>query len=1059
MAGPGKEVAAIGPDGTPITVPASAVPALQASHGRVLSAAEEKQVRHRVALNQELDGLEGYVAPAAAGVARGLTFGLSDAALSMSPALRQRLADYEEYAPTASTGGEIAGMVGGSLLGVGPAGWAARGGRALEAGIVGGIGAESALARVGGKIAGGAAAGAFENGLYEAGKVASDAAISDEPLTAEKLVAGASHGVLFGGIAGGALGGLASLRGAGSSRALADISVSEATPARVNLGSGNIDLDAGLHGAFETENPFDFTRGPERRGIHLRPDVGLRGEVPTSAEGPLSINRTVGINPDAGLGDLGEISDKAIHPTGKASYTTTTEHVPLSDINIEPPWDANKLPPLRAAREAGVELDPIRLGRMAPGEKWDVVDGLHRIAVAQERGETSILARHTEGAYPQKLNNDVFGFKRPIDIEGGAFTPEYHVGIDPNAGIGARGDAGRFQGKIEATDALRQSSAKSAPRHVFLRGDLDAAAAADVRSPIRLPERLQPASLGEVAAAKGSIADQLSKHADVKTIKALGGSAGDLRALEGNVPGGFRRVAEDIRGDLEKTTGKSIGFHSRESLHEYATKRVEQLGEDLGAMLQKLDEAKTGIAPDPAAFVKKVRSELLTPNLIAKPNGTFSILPGQQKTVHAVEKWIRSVESAFSDRAPTFGEWQKIRRGLDSELKFQSAQVSPTTQTLRQMRGIMEGELMTAGERAAQEAGGNFAEKYQATKSLYQSVKKASELTERGVARDLANNSFGLTSRMAGIAGASVGTAIGGPVGGFIGGGIGGLVGKAVQSRGDVLAADLLSRAASIAGANRIAGRVSAELESGVRKLIPSSVADGVHTVADRARAGAAPLGIRLTGDRRGDYVKLSDVITSAVANPIATTDKISRSLGDLGEHSPATATAVVTTTLRGLDFLASKLPPSRQDQFSLQPQLQPKTRASDAELSRFMRYAQAVDDPLIVLREAKSGMLTRDHVEAVQTVYPKLYDEIRGSVMRQLVNSKSELPYARRIQLGILLDIPTDKTLSPAFQKAIQATFSADPAGAESPPPTSAAPDVASSMQTATQMAMEHAA
>lgn len=1059
MAGPGKEVAAIGPDGTPITVPASAVPALQASQGRVLSAAEEKQVRHRIALNQELDGLEGYVAPAAAGVARGLTFGLSDAALSMSPALRQRLADYEEYAPTASTGGEIAGMVGGSLLGVGPAGWAARGGRALEAGIAGGIGAESALARVGGKIAGGAAAGAFENGLYEAGKVASDAAISNEPLTAEKLVAGASHGVLFGGAIGGAIGGLASLRGVGGpSRALADVAAPEASAGRVNLGRDALDLDAGLHGAFETENPFDFTRGPERRGIHLRPDVGVRGEVPTSAEGPLSINRTVGINPDAGLGDLGEISDKAIHPTGKASYTTTTEHVPLSDINIEPPWDPNKLPPLRAAREAGVELDPVRLGRMAPGEKWSVVDGLHRIAVAQERGETSILARHTEGAYSHKLNNDVFGIKRPLDIEGGAFTPEYHVGIEPNAGVAPRAEGGRFQGKFESTDALRQSSAKNPPRHVFLRGDLDVAAT-EARSPIRLPDLPAPASIGEVAHAKGTIADMLAKEADVKTIKALGGSAGDLRALEGNVPGGFRRVAEDIRGDLEKTTGKSIGFHSRESLHEYATKRVEQLGEDLGAMLQKLDEAKTGIAPDPAAFVKKVRQELLTPNLIAKPDGTFSILPGQQKTVHAVEKWIRSVESAFSDRAPTFGEWQKIRRGLDSELKFQSAQVSPTTQTLRQMRGIMEGELMTAGERAAQEAGGNFAADYQRTKALYQSVKKASELTERGVARDLANNSLGLTSRMAGIAGASVGTAIGGPVGGFIGGGIGGLLGKAVQSRGDVLAADLLSRAASIAGANRIAGRVSAELESGVRKLIPSSVADGVHTVADRTRAAAAPLGIRLTGDRRGDFLKLSDVITSAVANPIATTDKISRSLGDLGEHSPATATAVVTTTLRGLDFLASKLPPSRQDQYSLQPQLQPKTRASDAEISRFMRYAQAVDDPLIVLREAKSGMLTRDHVEAVQAVYPNLYDEIRGSVMRQLVNSKSQLPYARRIQLGILLDLPTDKTLSPAFKKAIQATFSADPAGAESPPPTSAIPNVAGSLQTATQMAMGHAA
>jgi hypothetical protein len=76
---------------------------------------------------------------------------------------------------------------------------------------------------------------------------------------------------------------------------------------------------------------------------------------------------------------------------------------------------------------------------------------------------------------------------------------------------------------------------------------------------------------------------------------------------------------------------------------------------------------------------------------------------------------------------------------------------------------------------------------------------------------------------------------------------------------------------------------------------------------------------------------------------------------------------------------------------------------------------------------------------------------------MQELVTSKSELPYGRRIQLGILLDLPTDQTLAPDFVSAIQATYSAsEKAGVEPPPPQLSQLDVAGSLQTSTQSAAE---
>jgi hypothetical protein len=793
VAEPTNTVTALAPDGTPIEIPASEAATLnRGQEGRVLSDAEAARVRHDIDLQKKYEGVEGYVAPPLIGAARGLSFGLSDLMLSEVPGMQKRLADYEEYAPQATTTGEVAGMVGGALLGAGAPGVASKLGRAAEGAIARGIGEESAMSRVASRVLGGAASGAVENGLYEAGKTASDSVISDEPLTAEKLVAGAKHGVLLGGGVGAVLGGASSLW-------------RESRPATQALEDIGADADAAVNGG-------------------VRPSL--------------------------------------------------------------------------------------------------------------------------EGASP-----------------------------------------------------------------------------------------------------KGTIGDYIAKTADVKTIKALGGSAGDLRALEGSVQGGFRRVAQDIRSDVEATTGKSFGLHSRESLNEYAAQRVEQLGDKLGTMLERLDEGATGIAPKPGRLIDQARNDIIKPNLIEKADGSFVTLPGQEKVVNAVEGWLGRIEDAFSDRAPTFKEWQRIRVGLDKEINYAAAKVSPKAAALRQLRSAIEDELVASGESAASSMGSSFQADYQATKSLYQSVKKAAELTERGVSRDLANNSLGLTSRMAGIAGASVG--------GIAGGLAAGLAGKVVQSHGDQLAADLLSRAASMSGVQRIVGQVGRELDTGVSKLIGKTLPKAtagipVTEAATETRSKATP---------RESFARTSDVIAKASANPAATVNRIERSLGSLSEHAPRTADAVVQTTIRGVDFLASKLPPSRHDPYSLQPQFQTKSRASDTEISQFMRYTQAVDDPLIVLREAKSGTLTRDHVEAVQAVYPKLYDEIRGAVFRSLVESKSEIPYQRRIQLGILLDIPTDKTLSPDFREAIQATYSsADQAGAESPPTTSAAPEIAGSFQTATERATERA-
>lgn len=571
------------------------------------------------------------------------------------------------------------------------------------------------------------------------------------------------------------------------------------------------------------------------------------------------------------------------------------------------------------------------------------------------------------------------------------------------------------------------------------------------------------ASAGALPAAErapGGISGMLEKAADAKTIKALGGSAGDIASLERNVAGGARRVAQDIRADIETATGRGLWAHSKESLHEYATARVGQLGEKLGGMLKRLDDAGTGITPDARAFAATARKELLTPLMVETPAGAV-VAPGAAQQVKAVNKFLSQVEAATEGRSPSFTEWQSWRSALDKQIYKSSAKASPATETLRNLRALMEKELESSGEAAAKNMGGAFVDEYQATKSLYQSVRKAADLTERSVARQSANNSFGLGA----VIGGAAGLVSGGPV---VGAAMG-LGGKLLKDRGDMLAADLLGRASNMTRLMGAVSRSNAKVSEGVASLVGSKPAEQlgklsapkqtggfVSELLKSAESSSPPRVQAGASTSRTQFSKRSEAIASLTSNPSLLSQRMSEMLGPVAQTSPRIAAAVTAKAMGDLRFLESKLPPSRRDTFSLQPQLQPATKASDAEIAKHARYVQALDNPAIVLSLAAKGNLTPDHVEAVRERYPLMYDEMRSQIFSGLVASKTEVPYARRIQLGILLDLPTDKTLAPDFVQAIQATYTAaDKAGQEPPPPQLSRLDVADSLMTGTQSAV----
>jgi len=98
----------------------------------------------------------------------------------------------------------------------------------------------------------------------------------------------------------------------------------------------------------------------------------------------------------------------------------------------------------------------------------------------------------------------------------------------------------------------------------------------------------------------------------------------------------------------------------------------------------------------------------------------------------------------------------------------------------------------------------------------------------------------------------------------------------------------------------------------------------------------------------------------------------------------------------------------------------------------------RAATDPLSVLDDMKHGTLSKEAVDAVKELYPKLYEDMQRKVLAHLADPKKRkaMSYEDRIRVGMLLDVQADRTQDPAFISAVQETHAQE----ARPPPERAA-------------------
>lgn len=565
----------------------------------------------------------------------------------------------------------------------------------------------------------------------------------------------------------------------------------------------------------------------------------------------------------------------------------------------------------------------------------------------------------------------------------------------------------------------------------------------------------------------------LQKFAAGRTAKAIGFRGTDLRKLGHNAGSAEAKLQTMARDVLDYTLDDGTKlFRARDKASDIVD-RVErarsEVGEKLGAFREevgKFNAAHPEFHPDSEALYKQIDSEVLEPLRSSDVADVRKLATKVARNVEDLRPKLRYddgslVPAAKIDKAIADGSGHMTPESFDLDRLTQMrvdldaiihpkqvnpglpSQPSAKLAELEKTRAIVEHQIEQTTESTTAAMGDptHTLDRYLELKHQYGSFKTASQVSGKASLQDLGNRYLspsdygtGAVAAQTGIIGAALhggvaGAVHAGPVGLAIGVGAA-IAHKVVRERGASVLAVLADRAA----------RSDMQISSAVREFFkPAGVARRSITAARKAaNAELARSAVRSETDIALQR-KQNETRQQAYYAMLAKISK-ARTLAQQGAlHNaavPRSSAAANGTLARATQYLLDAAPaqPTHDPTALLTGRAKP--HPDPVALARWARKVAAIDHPIVELSHAlHAGTLTKDQVDAVRQTYPAIYDQFRGQVARQIGKLKHPMPYVKRVQLGLLLQLPTDPSLEPAAIAMAQQAYQRPEPGATTPP------------------------
>lgn len=495
------------------------------------------------------------------------------------------------------------------------------------------------------------------------------------------------------------------------------------------------------------------------------------------------------------------------------------------------------------------------------------------------------------------------------------------------------------------------------------------------------------------------------------------------------------KLSESIKSELPEWTvnkAKLGRFKGSESLQRDILTIKDEAGQRVGNAVKKIDEAIAAY-PEKAILTNLERSQAYA--RIAKSLDEEFIQPLQKTPGYKSQlRPVKQLRDEYLDLSKktiagnekiTATKLHELRMKTDKLIKFDKnpGQYTLKEDALFKIRNQLNDEIKTMAETVQKFDTGNqfktvLDDLLEANKDFSYASKLLPYINKKVNKEAAKRNIFNLSDLVLGGASYEV---------------MGGLGSAAVLGK-KVLESDFIRRTQILSAVERSNRKTTNSIQSKLDNFIKKSSLK--PSTAAKTTATRALIESNLSYDSNGKkpstkqkaFSNIQENLTKLSSNPEMLERTVSRRTIHLQNIMPNITSSAVQTATRGMQFLLSKLPKSATQDTIGTMFAKRKFEPSDFQLAKFEKYLNAVENPRSILDDLESGTLTREAAEAVKAVYPNLFQTIQTQVVEKLQDSEKAIPYAKRVQLGILLDLPSDSSLLPKNIALLQSNLQPEP-------------------------------
>lgn len=449
-----------------------------------------------------------------------------------------------------------------------------------------------------------------------------------------------------------------------------------------------------------------------------------------------------------------------------------------------------------------------------------------------------------------------------------------------------------------------------------------------------------------------------------------------------------------------------------------------QAGEAMGALLQQADDValQTGTVPsrafgpsETAAIAEKIEKFRATQQI-------------SEATAARIGNEAGEIVNGIN-AAKSLKELHDIRMGLDARIGGKNFATLGTEeiQIIKEMRKIVSSKLEAGlGDMAKAELlPAGSAERWQKLNRLMSNLYTVEKPLEAAIARSESNvNVFGLRFRDIGI-GAVGGGVLGGPAGAALG-----VANKALQTDTGLLArAAIGEKLQKLAWAEQLMGKTQNEIASSIKGFLSGAdagkmAAEGIAKYA--APKFGAPVAYAMSTkaepstrvkSQQNWFDETRKQILSVAGNPEQFAADQGSQAQPLANAAPGVADAIIGKQLQVYAYLANVMPKNPGMPTNI---FTDSWKPADYEVANFRKVVQVARAPLTILKDLRAGTISGAQVDAVKTLYPRLYESILDRVRQEVTAPEMKTTYQQRLKLGQLFQ-GTEPTMAPEFIAAMQ--------------------------------------